>query len=155
MWVFGPQSDFATPVRPYQLCSSDVCMWKWSTSSGCAAATMRFSASSTTGKTRDDPYDEPAPRIRPKQVVAMPSGDKDTEWIEFVPLYGLVSHVGGLHLAQLRMMKRMADKMEDTEFSQQCDQWLAAGSDAMETDLWGDTHYLLYHELVSARNPTC
>lgn len=152
VWVFGAQSEFATPGRPYQLCSSDVCMvemidklWLCSGDDG-VLREFYDAAKRATIHTMN---------LRPeyglRQVVAMPSGDKDSEWIEFVPLYGLVSHVGGLHLAQLRMVKRMADKMGDAEFAQQCDQWLAAGSDAMETDLWAGTHYLLYHELDSGK----
>jgi len=86
-----------------------------------------------------------------KQVISMPTGDKDSEWVEFVPLYGLVSHVGGLHLAQLRMAKRMAQEVGDAEFAKQCDQWFEAGSGALEEYLWADTHYLLYHEFQSGK----
>jgi uncharacterized protein (DUF608 family) len=152
VWVFGPQCDFATPARPYQLCSSDVCMVEmidklW-LCSGDDAILREF----YDGAKRATIH---AMNMRPeygaKQVIAMPSGDKDTEWIEFVPLQGLVSHVGGVHLAQLRMAKRMADKMGDEEFSKQCDQWLAAGSESLEKDLWAGTHYLLYHELNSGK----
>ena len=49
------------------------------------------------------------PEYGEKQVIAMPTGDKDNEWVEDVPIYGLASHVGGIHLAQLRMLRRMAD----------------------------------------------
>jgi uncharacterized protein (DUF608 family) len=152
VWIFGSQTEFATPARPYQLCSSDVCLVEmvdklW-LRTGDDAILREFydGAKQATIHTMNL-----RPEYGAKQVVAMPSGDKDTEWIEFVPLYGLVSHVGGIHLAQLRMMQRMADRMGDKEFSQQCSQWLAAGSETLESELWGGTHYLLYNELDSGK----
>jgi uncharacterized protein (DUF608 family) len=86
-----------------------------------------------------------------KQVISMPTGDKDMEWVESVPLYGLVSHVGGIHLVQLRMMRRMAERMGDRQFVKQCDRWYEAGSKSLENDLWAGTHYLLYNEFKSGK----
>lgn len=152
VWVFGPLADFASPARPYQVTSSDVCliemidkMWL---RTGDDAILREFYDAAKRATIH-------AMNLRPaygaKQVIAMPTGDKDNEWFEFVPLYGLVSHVGGLHLAQLRMMRRMAQRMQDAEFAKQCDRWFEAGAKAMEEDLWAGSHYRLYHEIASGR----
>ena len=139
-------------MRPYQVASSDVSMVEmvdklWLRTGDDALVKEFYDAvKRTTIHTMN---------LRPdygeKQVISMPTGDKDSEWVEFVPLYGLVSHVGGLHLAQLRMAKRMAEKIGDAEFAKQCDQWFEAGSKALEEDLWAGTHYLLYHEFKSGK----
>ena len=42
------------------------------------------------------------------------------EWYEAFALPGLSSHAGGVRLAHLRMVERMARKMGDTEFAEQC-----------------------------------
>lgn len=65
--------------------------------------------------------------------------------------YGLVAHVGGLHLAQLRLAQRMAEQVGDKEFIDQCRRWIAAGSDALETKLWDGSHYLLCWEVETGR----
>ncbi len=152
VWIFGPMADFAAPARPYQVASSDVCMVE-----------MIDKLWLRTGDDRVlKEFYEPARRatihamnLRPeygeKQVISMPAGDQDNEWFEFVPLRGLVSHVGGLHLAQLRIMGRMAEAAGDPDFARQCGQWFAAGSKAMEEDLWAGTHYLLYKEILGGK----
>lgn len=153
VWMFGKQPlDFSEPTRPYQVASSDICMIEildkmWLCTGddallkefydGCKRATIH------------------AMNLRPdygdKQVVAMAAGDKDMEWVECVPLFGLDSHVGGIRLAHLRMMKRMADKMGDAEFAKQCDKWIAAGMKTMEDDLWAGSYYLLFNEFKSGK----
>ena len=153
VWMFGKQPlDFAEPTRPYQVASSDICMIEildkmWLCTGkdellkefydGCKRATIH------------------AMNLRPdygdKQVVAMAAGDKDMEWVECVPLYGLDSHVGGIRLAHLRMIKRMAEKMGDGEFAKQCDAWIAAGMKTMEDYLWAGSYYLLYNEFKSGK----
>ncbi len=152
VWVFGPMADFATPARPYQVASSDVCMIEmidklW-LRTGSDEVLKEFYESAKRATVHAMNL---RPEYGPKQVISMPTGDKDNEWFEFVPLQGLVSHVGGLHLAQLRMMKRMAEKMGDAEFARRCDRWFEAGSKSMEEDLWAGTHYLLYHEIKSGK----
>lgn len=152
VWMFGAKAEFTAPVRPYQVASSDICvieildkMWLCTGNDdllkefydGCKRATIH------------------AMNIRPdygdKQVISMAAGDKDWEWVECVPLYGLDSHVGGIRLAQLRMVKRMAEKMGDVEFAKQCDTWLEAGSKAMEEYLWAGSYYRLYNEFKSGK----
>jgi uncharacterized protein (DUF608 family) len=65
--------------------------------------------------------------------------------------YGLVAHVGGLHLAQLRLAQRMAEQVGDKEFIEQCCRWIAAGSESLETKLWDGSHYLLCWEPETGR----
>ncbi len=152
VWMFGGPAEFAKPVRPYQVASSDISMVEmvdklWlRTGDDTVVKEFYDAVKRTTIHTMN---------LRPdygeKQVISMPTGDKDSEWVEFVPLHGLVSHVGGLHLAQLRMVKRMAEKMGDAQFAKQCDQWFEAGSKALEEYLWAGTHYLLYNEFKSGK----
>ena len=58
----------------------------------------------------------------------------------------MVTHVGGLHLAQVRIAQRIAEKVGDTQFVQQCQEWLDAGSRSFESKLWNDSYYLSYWE---------
>jgi uncharacterized protein (DUF608 family) len=152
VWMFGSPAEFAKPVRPYQVASSDVCMLELVDKMWLRTGDDRVVKEFYDGCKRATIH---AMNLRPDygdaQVIAMPTGDKDPEWVEFVPLHGLVSHVGGLHLAQLRMAKRMAEKMGDAQFAKQCDAWFEAGSKALEKYLWAGTHYLLYHEFKSGK----
>ena len=152
VWMFGGPTEFAKPVRPYQVASSDICMVELVDKMWLRTGDDRLVKEFYDGCKRATIH---AMNLRPdygeKQVISMPTGDKDSEWVEFVPLHGLVSHVGGLHLAQLRMAKRMAEKLGDAEFAKQCDKWFEAGSKAMEEYLWAGTHYLLYHEFKSGK----
>jgi len=61
-------------------------------------------------------------------------------------VYGMSSHLGGMHLAQLRQSKRMAEKMGDLEFASRCQEWLDCGSEALEANLWTGSYYLNYWE---------
>jgi len=148
----GPPLDFASPGRPYQVASSDVAMVEMVDKLWC--------------RTGDDAvlkefYDAVKratihtmnlrPEYGEKQVISMPSGDKDQEWVEDLPLYGLVSHVGGLHLAQLRLVKRMAEKMGDAAFAKQCDTWFDTGAKALEEYLWAGSYYRFYNEFKSGK----
>jgi uncharacterized protein (DUF608 family) len=152
VWMFGGPTEFAKPVRPYQVASSDICMVELVDKMWLRTGDDRLVKEFYESCKRATIH---AMNLRPdygeKQVISMPTGDKDSEWVEFVPLQGLVSHVGGLHLAQLRMAKRMAEKLGDAAFAKQCDRWLEAGSKAMEEYLWAGTHYLLYHEFKSGK----
>ena len=152
VWMFGKAAEFATPFRCFQVASSDVCMvemvdklWR---RTGDDAVLREFydavkRATIHTMNLR--------PEYGEQQVIAMPSGDRDSEWVEFVPLAGLASHVGGVHLAQLRMMRRMAERVDDADFVKQCDQWFAAGAKALEEHLWTGKYYLFYNELESGK----
>ncbi|NPV54319.1 MAG: hypothetical protein HPY71_12510 [Firmicutes bacterium] len=82
------------------------------------------------------------------QVISMPSGNVGSEWFEAPePEWsGMVAHVGGIHLANLRMAERMAEAVGDKEFAAQCRQWLGEGSKSMENKMWAGEYYLNYYE---------
>ena len=90
-------------------------------------------------------------------IISAPSGNVDPynpqrepglwlEMFEMVKQYGMVTHIGGIHLAQLVMAERMAKKMDDKEFARQCRAWLEAGSRSLEEKMWTGSYYLLYNE---------
>lgn len=79
----------------------------------------------------------------PHPVISMPDRG-GSEAFEYAEWRGMVTHVGGMHLAQLRIMERMAEHMDDNEYAEQCRRWFKQGSDAMEEHLWVGTHYLNY-----------
>jgi uncharacterized protein (DUF608 family) len=81
------------------------------------------------------------------RIIAMPAGDTIGEWFEVDPgWYGMTAHVGGLHLAQLRITERMAQVAGDEEFANQCAEWTQAGARSMEEKLWTGSYYLNYWE---------
>jgi uncharacterized protein (DUF608 family) len=96
--------------------------------------------------------------LRPKfglsQVVSMPEpgtdghGLGDTEWFEAPEpgWKGYVTHAGGVRLAQVQIMKRMAQAMGDTEYAEQCDRWLEAGDKTLEEKLWNGRYYLNFSD---------
>jgi uncharacterized protein (DUF608 family) len=90
-------------------------------------------------------------------IISVPSGDVDPqrkgdrpghflEWFEAILWFGMTSHVGGIHLANLRMAQRMAEKVGDQAFARECHEWLEQGSGAMESKMWGNGYYLAYNE---------
>lgn len=85
-------------------------------------------------------------RHGPGAVISMPEGNKGMEWFEHGEWAGMCSHMGGLHLAQLRMMERMARHMGDSAYVAQCQKWLTEGSQAMEEKLWAGSYYLNFYE---------
>jgi uncharacterized protein (DUF608 family) len=68
------------------------------------------------------------------------------EWFEFGEWAGMAAHLGGLRLAELRMVERMAQAMGDTETISQCRAWYADGSRAMEEEMWAGRYYLNFYE---------
>lgn len=76
---------------------------------------------------------------------ALPAG-YHLEWFEVILWFGMTSHVGGIHLANLKMMERMADRIGDGDFARQCRSWFDAGSGAMEGKLWAGSYYLAYSD---------
>lgn len=90
-------------------------------------------------------------------IISVPTGDVDPyrpqtkpgyflEWFEAILWYGMTPHVGGIHLANLRMAERMAEKVRDKAFAAQCREWFREGSHALETELWTGKYYLAYYE---------
>ena len=163
VWVFGGVTgktapvDFASPTRGYQ----------WA-SSGIALAGMVDRYLLCYGDEDNDLVREFYPMVkqnmiytvnlRPEypigeRIIAMPTGNIMNEWFENSSpgWYGMTPHIGGLHLAQLRITERMANEVGDTEFAQQCAEWIQAAAESMENMLWNDTYYLNYFEPESGR----
>ena len=80
-----------------------------------------------------------------EKILAMPDGNVGTEWFEAPEpgWAGMTAHVGGLHLAELRIAERMARRAGDEEFARQCADWIRAGAEAMEQRLWDSRGYYL------------
>jgi non-lysosomal glucosylceramidase len=90
-------------------------------------------------------------------IISVPSGDVDPEnplgppgfhleWFESVLWFGMTAHVGGIHLANLKMAQRMAEKIGDHEFARRCREWFQQGSQSMEDKMWAGEYYLAYNE---------
>lgn len=76
-------------------------------------------------------------------VVGMPW---ESEAFEFCEWHGMAAHIGGIHLAQLRMVEDLAEKRGDTEFVEQCRQWIDQGTASMEEKMWAGRYYLNFWE---------
>jgi len=85
----------------------------------------------------------------PASVISMPPGDGQTEWWEGWPWTGMTAHAGGLHLSNMVIAERMAERMGDDAFATQCRDWLAQGQENMEQAMWADRSYLLMHNVNS------
>jgi len=165
-WIFGGCTgqtapiDFATPTRGYQFASNGISL---------AGIVDRFLLCRDTA---DKAYlRELYPMMKRcmewtvnlrttpgftlgQRVIAMPNPDSDeslkppTEWFEAREpgWQGMTAHIGGLHLAQLRITERMAKEVGDDAFAQQCAEWIRAGAEAMEHDLWTGSYYLNYFD---------
>ena len=154
-WIFGgctgetPPIDFASPTRGYQFASNGISL---------AAIVDRFL------RCRDTPdrrlLNELYPMVKRsvahtvslrttasytigERVISMPDGNVGTEWFEAPEpgWCGMTAHIGGLHLAEIRIAERMARDAGDEEFARHCADWIVAGVEAMETNLWDDRGY--------------
>jgi len=85
-------------------------------------------------------------RPGPEGIVSMPKGNVGREWWEAEDWYGIVPHIGAMHLSNLKVAERMAEKMGDTAFAQQCRGWYNQGSDLMEKYTWQGEYYLHFNE---------
>jgi uncharacterized protein (DUF608 family) len=63
---------------------------------------------------------------------------KGQEWWEHTPVYGMVAHLAGVRMAQIRFVRDMAHHLHDEAFVKQCDDWIAEASRLTETYLWND-----------------
>jgi uncharacterized protein (DUF608 family) len=81
----------------------------------------------------------------PGGVISMPDVG-GMEWFEFGEWAGMAAHLGGLRLAQLHMVERMAEAMGDAEYADQCRAWFADGSRAMEEEMWAGGYYLNFYD---------
>jgi uncharacterized protein (DUF608 family) len=83
-----------------------------------------------------------------QRIISMPDKNEGTEWFEAPEpgWSGMTAHIGGLHLAQLRIVERLAIRIGDTAFARQCADWIRAGAEAMQKWLWTGGYYLNYYE---------
>jgi len=158
VWIFGgctgntPPIDFANPTRGYQFATN-----------GISLATMVDRYHLCYGYGDPNFVKEFFPivkqnmiytvNLRPEypigdRIIAMPTDNVGTEWFEAPEpgWSGMTAHVGGLHLAQLRIAERLARAAKDTEFARQCEEWLKAGSESMENKMWAGSYYLNFWE---------
>jgi uncharacterized protein (DUF608 family) len=97
------------------------------------------------------------PEDGPDGIVSVPSRNVDPEnpagqpghhleWFENVLWFGMTPHVGGIHLANLKMAERMAERAGDQAFARQCRAWFEQGSASLEDKLWAGEYYLAYND---------
>lgn len=91
----------------------------------------------------------PAGNVNPTNPKGTPGSGLD--WFEGNGWFGMTPHVGGIHLAQLRMMERIAKRVGDEEYAAQCAKWREQGSKEMEQKLWDGKYYLAYYEPESGK----
>ena len=89
-------------------------------------------------------------RKGPGGVISMPEVG-GMEWFELGEWMGMCSHLGGLRLAHLRIMERMAQDMGDDDYVARCREWYADGSRAMEEEMWAGSYYLNYYDLETGK----
>jgi uncharacterized protein (DUF608 family) len=162
-WIFGgctgnsPAIDFASPTRGYQWATNGISL---------AALVDQFLMCHDTPDRKL--LRELYPMVKKnmvytvnlrttpeytigERIISMPDGTEGLtclEWFEAPEpgWRGMTAHVGGLHLAQLRIVERMATEVGDTEFAKQCQEWIKAAGEAMEKRLWAGSYYLNYWE---------
>ncbi len=160
-WIFGgctgktPPIDFANPTRGYQFATNGISLSaivdRYLLCHGTKSLLNEFypvvkRSTIHTVNLRTTPSYSMGDRI-----IAMPNPDSDetakppTEWFEAPEpgWFGMTAHVGGLHLAELRIAERMARQAGDREFARTCSDWIAAGVQSMEK-LWAGSYYLNY-----------
>jgi uncharacterized protein (DUF608 family) len=86
------------------------------------------------------------PEAGPAGIVSIPTGNNAQDWMESCDLFGIVPHIGGVHLANLRMAERMAREVGDQGFASQCAEGFRQGSAVLEGKTWTGECYLLYLE---------
>jgi len=155
-WIFGgvtggtPPVDFAMPTRGYQFALNGVsCIdmvnkyWLVTGDEEMLREFYPYVKNLTTWQMHLRPEYSHGDRI-----ISMPTGNVGTEWFEAPEpgWAGMATHIGGLHLAQLKITEQMAEKVEDKGFAQLCREWFQAGSHSMETKMWVGNYYLNFWE---------
>jgi len=154
-WIFGgvtdgtPPCEMATPTRGYQHGTNGICyvsmVDRYWLCSGDDEVLQEFypSVKKTTIWTMNL-----RPDLGPDGIISVPKTETGygVDWNEGCAYYGMTSHIAGLHLAQLRIAERMAEKVGDKEFAQKCREWINQGSNALETKLWTGRYYLNYYD---------
>ena len=110
--TLGTLPDFVTPAYEWQISLNGTCyvdlvdrLWQ---RTGDDAVLKEFYDSAKKCNTLTMNL-----RHGPGGVISMPEGNKGMEWWEFGEWFGMCAHLGGMHLAQLRIMDRMARYMGD------------------------------------------
>ena len=91
------------------------------------------------------------PGSGPAGIISMPADNFGWDWYEHCDIFGMSAHVGGVHLANLRMAERMALEMGDKEFAGQCQEWFNQGSRMLEEHMWAGQNYLFYNEFETGK----
>jgi len=132
-----PPEDFTKPSYEWQIGLNGACfadlvhrLWK---------------------RTGDDRVVEefyPAVKKNTEFTVNLASGDQGIisfhregigqEWWEHTPVYGMVTHLAGVRMAQLSFARQMALHQGDDEFASQCKEWLDKASELTEKHLWNE-----------------
>jgi uncharacterized protein (DUF608 family) len=71
-------------------------------------------------------------------IISFHREGKGQEWWEHTPVYGMVTHLAGVRLAQLRFAKDMAEHVGDEDFARQCDAWIKEAQALTEKHLWNE-----------------
>lgn len=71
-------------------------------------------------------------------IISFHREGKGQEWWEHTPVYGMVTHLAGVRLAQLRFAQDMAEHVGDKEFADQCGAWIKQAQSLTEKHLWND-----------------
>ncbi len=84
----------------------------------------------------------------PDFVIRMPEGNKGSSWLEVGWWAGMVTHTGAVRLSMLQSAERIARRVGDLEFAQQCREWFRLGSRSLDEKMWNEKlgSYLLYNE---------
>ncbi|MGD2158194.1 MAG: GH116 family glycosyl-hydrolase [Anaerolineales bacterium] len=82
----------------------------------------------------------------PEGIISVHREGVGQEWWEHTPVYGMVTHVGGMRLSNLCIVKRMAEALGDQDFADQCQEWIEGGSRLLEENLWAGDSYLFYFD---------
>ncbi|MEX2172129.1 MAG: GH116 family glycosyl-hydrolase [Pirellulales bacterium] len=72
----------------------------------------------------------------PQGIISFHREGVGQEWWEHTPVFGMVTHLAGVRMAQLRFAQRMAEKMGDDQFARRCADWIAEASKLTEEHLW-------------------
>ncbi len=73
------------------------------------------------------------------------------EWYESMDMRGITAHGGGVRLAQLQILERIAQVVGDAEFRDQCRQWIDIGQRTLNESLWDSTTYLLSLDPITGK----
>jgi uncharacterized protein (DUF608 family) len=174
-WIFGgitgaaaagfeetDGADMATPSPGYQITSNGICyvdmLDRYWLRTGNDAILSEFYPS-----IKKNTIFTMSLRPGPEGVISMPEGNVNPfsaghltpggglEMFEGVNALGMTPHIAGLHLAQVRLAQRMAEKVGDEEFARQCKRWYEQGSKLLEEKLWTGKYYLAFYDPESGQ----